>query len=124
MLFEWLHKRICLARSEDFRAIGRVVDGVLVGVVGFNGFNDRSVQLHMAGEGKRWISRKFISEVFNFAFVTCGCNVVFGIVPSGNVKALEIDLRLGFTEFARIDGAHSDGALHFLMMRRENCRWI
>lgn len=123
LLFSWLQERIGLVWSEDFRAIGRVVNGQLVGVVGFNGQNGASCQMHMAGEGKYWISRNFIREVFRYAFVTCGYNVVFGLVPSGNIVALEIDLRLGFKELATIVGAHPDGALHFLVMRREDCRW-
>lgn len=123
-LYEWLNERITLARCEDFRGIGRVVNGVLVGVVGFTGHNGASAQMHMAGEGKHWISRKFIRESFRYAFVTCGYNVVFGLVPSGNTVALDIDYRLGFKEVATIADAHPDGALHFLMMRREDCRWL
>lgn len=80
--------------------------------------------MHMAGDGKHWISRKFIREAFRYAFEVCGYNVVFGMVPSGNRAAYEIDIRLGFKEVATIVGAHPDGALHFLMMRREDCRWL
>lgn len=124
LLYAWLHERIALAWSEDFTAIGRVVDGALVGVVGFNGHNGACCQMHMAGEGKHWITRKFIREAFRYVFQTCGYNVVFGLVPSGNRVAYDIDIRLGFKEFATIPGAHPDGALHFLIMRREDCRWI
>lgn len=122
-LYEWINERVGLTRSEDFRAIGRVVDGELIGVCAFTGFNGASLQMHMAGSG-RWMSRHFLREAFRYAFGICGCNVVFGMVPSGNTKALEIDLRLGFEEVATIAGAHPDGALHVLMMRREQCRWL
>lgn len=124
LLFSWLESRTGIEWTPDFRAIGRVVNGELVGVVGFNGQNGASCQMHMAGEGKHWISRKFIREVFRYAFEICGYNVVFGTVPSGNVAAYEIDTRLGFEKIATIVGGHPDGALHFLMMRRENCRWL
>lgn len=124
LLFDWLQRRTGIERTPGFRAIGRVVDGELVGVVGFNGQNGASCQMHMAGEGKHWISRKFIREAFRYAFEVCGYNVVFGMVPSGNVAAYDIDIRLGFEEVATIVGAHPDGALHFLVMRREDCRWL
>lgn len=124
LLFDWLEKRVGLEWTPGFRAIGRVVDGELVGVVGFSGQNGASCQMHMAGEGKRWASRGFICEVFRYAFDVCGYNVVFGLVPSGNVAAYDIDIRLGFKELATIEGAHPDGALRFLMMRREDCRWL
>lgn len=124
LLYAWINERVGLARSEDFRAIGRVVDGQLVGVVAFTGHNGASLQMHMAGDGGRWMNRHFIREAFRYAFDICGCNVVFGMVPSGNADALSIDLRLGFKELATIAGAHPDGALHVLMMRREECRWL
>jgi hypothetical protein len=63
-------------------------------------------------------------ESFKYAFVTCGYNVVFGVVPSGNREAYDINIRLGFKELATIAGAHPDGALHFLVLRREDCRWL
>lgn len=122
-LYEWLNDRIGLARTEDFRAIGRIKDGKLVAVAGFTGYNGASIQMHMAVEGGH-MSRLHLKEAFRYAFETCGCEVVFGMVPSGNERALEIDLRLGFKEVANIAGAHPDGSLHILMMRREDCRWL
>jgi RimJ/RimL family protein N-acetyltransferase len=124
LLYEWLNERITLAWCEDFRGIGRVVNGELVGVIGFTGHNGASAQMHMAGDGKRWGSRKFLEEMFRYAFDICGYNVVFAVVPSGNTVALDIDLRVGFEELVTIADAHPDGALHFLVMRRENCRWL
>jgi hypothetical protein len=124
LLYRWLNDRISLAWCEDFRAIGRVLNGELVGVVGFTGHNGASCQMHMAGVTKDWMSRSFLRESFKYVFETCGYNVAFGVVPSGNTVALDIDLRLGFKELATIVGAHPDGALHFLVMRREDCRWL
>jgi RimJ/RimL family protein N-acetyltransferase len=124
LLFDWLHQRVGLTWSDDFTAIGRVVNGELVGVVGFNSHNGSSCQMHMAGEGKHWATRKFITEIFRYAFDTLGYQVVFGVVPSGNPGALAINYRLGFKELATIPSAHPDGALHIVMMRREDCRWF
>jgi L-amino acid N-acyltransferase YncA len=123
LLYEWINERVGLARSEDFRALGRIVDGKIVAVSAFTGYNGASLQMHMASDPGAW-TRRHLKETFRYAFETCGCQVVFGMVPSGNQKALEIDLRLGFEEVANIEGAHPDGSLHILMMRRENCRWI
>jgi hypothetical protein len=123
LLFEWISERIGLVWSEDFTAIGRVHDGKLVAVSAFTGFNGASCQVHMASDVGRF-SRFHVRETFRYAFDLCGCKVVFGMVPSGNKLALDIDLRLGFKELATIPGAHPDGALHVLMMRREDCRWL
>lgn len=123
LLYEWINERIGLARSEDFRALGRVEGDRLTAVVAFTGYNGSSLQMHMAGEGP-WITRHYLREVFRYVFVTCDCKVAFGMVPSGNVKALDIDRRFGFKELANIEGGHPDGSLHILMMRREDCRWL
>jgi hypothetical protein len=50
--------------------------------------------------------------------------MVFGIVPSGNIRALGIDRKLGFSELIYIPGAHPDGGIHILQMKREHCRWL
>lgn len=123
MLYEWISERVGMTRSEDFRAIGRIKDGKLVAVAAFTGYNGASLQMHMASEAGLF-SRKHIKAAFDYAFNVCGCELVFGMVPSGNTRALDIDLRLGFKEVANIAGAHPDGSLHILMMRREDCRWL
>lgn len=119
VLHEWLRKRIGLPWSTDFRALARVVDGEIVGCVGYEGFTGKSCRMHMAGEGN-WITREFIRRAFRYPFVILDLPMVFGVVPSGNKTALEIDLRLGFTELLYIDGAHPDGGLHFLQLKRED----
>lgn len=124
VLFDWLHQRIGLAWSVDFKAIGRVVNGELVGVVGYNNHTGSSCQIHMAGDHKHWITPTLLRTAFHLPFNNWGYQVLFGAVPSGNQEALDIDLRLGFTTMATVPGAHPDGALHMLMMRREDCRWI
>jgi hypothetical protein len=124
VLYDWLDKRIGLAWSTDFRALGRVVDKSLVGVVGYNGFNKSSCQMHMAGDGKRWISRELLHRAFELPFETWGLQMVIGLVPSGNTDALVIDKKLGFRQLTTIEGAHPDGALHLLVMTKEECRWL
>lgn len=124
VLHEWLNKRVGVPWSTDFRALARVVDKGIVGVVGYEGFTGRAVRMHMAGEGKRWITREFLTRAFRYPFITLDLPMVFGIVPSGNKAALEIDRRLGFTELMYVEGAHPDGGLHFLQLKREDCRFL
>src|SRR5688572_23269866 len=93
VLHDWLKQRIGLPWSTDFRALARVVDGEIVGVVGYEGFTGTACRMHMAGDGKRWINREFLHRAFHYPFVTLGLPMVFGVVPSGNKVALEIDLK-------------------------------
>jgi hypothetical protein len=123
-LFGFLADRIGIMWTPDFRALGRVVDGKLVGVIGFNNFNGASCHLHMAGDGARWMNRALLETVARYAFIGCKLEMVFGLVPSGNKAALEQDLRMGFTHLIEIPGAHPDGSLHILQMTRKQCRWM
>lgn len=118
MLHKWLGDRIGLHWSTDFRALARVVDSEIVGVVGYEGFTGTACRMHMAGEG-RWLTRGFIRRAFDLPFNYLNLQMVFGVVPSGNKTALDIDLRLGFTELIYIPGAHPDGGLHFLQLTKE-----
>jgi hypothetical protein len=124
VLFDFLAKRTGIMWTPDFRAIGRVVDGELVGVIGFNNFNGASCHIHMAGDGKRWMNRALLETAARYVFIGCKLEMMFGLVPSGNKAALEQDLRMGFIQLIEIPGAHPDGSLHILQMTRAQCRWI
>lgn len=124
VLYDWLNQRVGLAWSTDFTAIGRVKDGEIIGVVGYNNFTGTACQMHMAGEGGRWMNRHFLDQAFWYPFVALKLAMVFGVVPSGNQTALKIDLKLGFKQLMYIPGAHPDGGLHYLQMTRADCRWI
>lgn len=124
VLWEFLSKRIGIPYSTDFVALGRVREGQLLGVVGYNNFTGTSCHMHMAGEEGRWFSREFLYEAFRYPFETLGLTMVFGVVPSGNIRALRIDAKLGFRELIYIPGAHPDGGIHILQMKREECRWL
>ena len=124
-LTRWLCHRIGLVPSPDFRAIGSAspIDSRLRGVVGYDGYNGASVVMHMAGE-PGWIDKAILYAAFDYPFNVLGCNQVLGFVPSDNNTALEIDKRLGFEVVTELEGAHPDGSLFVLRLKRENCKWI
>lgn len=124
VLHQWLAVRIGLPWSTDFKALARVENREIVAVVGYEGFTGSACRMHMAGDRKGWITRDFIKRAFNYPFNILGLNMVFGLVPSGNTEALDVDLRLGFRELMYIPGAHPDGGMHFLQMLRKDCRWL
>jgi len=124
VLARWLCERIGLMPSPHLRCIANVNrDGKILGVVGFDGWNGASCQMHVAGEGN-WVTRDLLFAGFDYPFNVAGCRVVLGLVPSGNKQALRFDKHVGFEEVARIKDAHPDGELILLKMRRENCRYL
>jgi hypothetical protein len=124
LLASWLSRKIGLVPTPHIKCLGRLdSQGNLIGVVGYDGYNGASVQMHSAGVGN-WVNREFLYAAFDYPFRVMDCKVVLGLIPSGNVQAIRFNRHVGFTEVTRIEGAHPDGALILMQMRREECRWL
>lgn len=124
-LASWLCREIELVPTANLRCIGMVDDnGVLLGVVGFDGYNGASMEMHVAARSKRWLNRKLLRAAFDYIFNVVGAKVAIGKVAGDNLDALRFDLKLGFELCATIPDGHPSGCLHVLMMRREQCRFL
>lgn len=97
----------------------RITAGVLY--VESNGAN---VFMHVAGEGKHWLTRKFLWICFDYPFNQLKLRRVTGVVPSSNLAARRFDEHLGFRLEAALKDAHPDGDLLVYSMTREQCRWL
>lgn len=105
--------------------ISRVdAEGELLGGVIFQAYTGASIHVHMAGFRDNWCNRDLIWCIFHYAFDQLECKKVFGQVSEANVKALEIDLKLGFKIVAKVDDVFPEGACLVLAMSREDCRWL
>ena len=81
--------------------------------------------MHIWVDSPKALTRKYIQEVFNYVFTTCGVGVAIGVTPCNNTRALELNKRVGFVEVCRIKDGYAlgtDSAIQ--VMRREECRWI
>ena len=106
------------------RAIGLVRDGNLVAGVLFEHYNGRSIAMHVAGEGRDWMTRDFLMECFRYPFVQLGVHKIIGLVDSSNRDARRLDEHLGFHMEAKIAGAAPRGDLMVYTMTREQCRFL
>ena len=79
--------------------------------------------MHMAGQ-PGWIDKSMLHAAFDYPFNVMGCDQVLAFVPSGNEAALDINRRLGFEVVIELDGAHPDGSLFVMRMKRDNCKWL
>ena len=123
VLASWLCHRIGYMPSQNIRCIGNVRDGQIVGVIGYDGYNGASVQMHVAGT-PGWVNRSILFAAFDYPFKRLHCEMVIGLVPSGNKEAIRFNERLGFQLENELHGAHPDGSLLLMTMRRNDCRWI
>lgn len=123
LLKDWLCERIGLTPTPHLVCIGNVFDDKIRGVVGYDGYNGASVQMHVAGEGN-WFTKDFAFSVFHYPFAVCGVNMLIGMVPSGNADAIRFNKHIGFNVARELHGAHPDGSLLIMTMTRRECRFL
>lgn len=99
-------------------------NGELVAGVLFDNCVGRSVQMHVAAIGKRWMTREYLHFCFRYPFEQLGVNKIIGLVDSTNSTALTFDRHLGFQDEAVIAGAGREGDIVILSMTRDQCRFL
>jgi hypothetical protein len=111
----WMGQYICL---------GIEIDGELKAGVVYDGYSGWDINMHMAIDDRRAVSRKTLKVAFTFPFITLACRRITGLVPSKNVKARRFDEHLGFVlEGVKKCALEDDDELIYGMVK-ENCRWI
>ena len=110
---------------QGMRGIGLERDGELVAGILYEGYNKQSIWGHVAAEpGSQWLNKEFLRFCCDYAFVTCGVQMVLGYMEASNAHALRFANHLGFRETARITQAARDGGdILILKMRKEDCRY-
>jgi len=104
--------------------IGLEKDGKLVAGVMYSDCNGSNVCMHVAAEGKEWMTREYLWFCFYYPFEQLKVKRITGLVDDDNQAALEFDLHLGFKEEYRLKDAGKNGDLIILVMRKEDCRFL
>jgi hypothetical protein len=122
----WMQKQARPIRCEDTQGIVAYDEhGKIVAMAAFDGFTADSCNAHVAITNPLVIRAGFLNEVFRHLFVVCDRKRVFGLVASNNRKALNFDLKIGFTEVARIPDGYETGVDYVVVrLDKEDCRWI
>lgn len=119
-----MHARSGLPIQKEFHGVAREVDGQIVAAWGYDSFQDWSCQLHACTDVPSGFNRTLLRAGFAVPFHQWGYRCVIGIIQHGNAKSLKFAEHLGFKEFGTVPDAHPSGALHFLVLRKEDCRWL
>ena len=112
--------------SEGRTAIGGVdEDGTPLWAVIYDHYEKGgSIQVHIAIDNPKHVTRRAIEHVFEYPFCQLGVKKVLGIVNSQNHRALTFDLRLGFQIEHIVKDAYDRGDMYILSMTQEQCRWL
>lgn len=122
---DFINKVLCSQFStENTNFLGWETNGKIVAVCAYSCFQNKSIEIHIASDGKNWLTRSFLYHAFYYPFEFLKVKVLLGYVDSENERALKFNRHLGFTEECRIKDCGKNGDLIILTMRKENCKFI
>lgn len=91
----------------------------------FDMFTPNSAQTHIVMTNPIVLRHKFLESAAEFVFIHAKRNVIYGLVPADNVKAVKFDKHIGFVEQIRLKDGFKKGVDYIIFeMRKENCRWL
>lgn len=99
---------------------GEIVAGIVT--YGSNGVN-AMVEIAIDKQGKDTFD--LLRAYFKHVFIMLGLKRLTATVPQSRPDLLAFDLHVGFKEeFLMQDAAPDGGALHVIVMRAQDCRWL
>jgi hypothetical protein len=121
-----LFNEIGVQRCDDLQAIFWADDkNQIEWVVGYTAFIGKTCQMHMVNLKGGYTPKQLLKAAFDYPFNQCKLEMVFGVVNSKNIKAMEYDQKLGFTEAKRFAEMHENGGdIVVFEMNKADCRWI
>ncbi|WP_282197613.1 GNAT family N-acetyltransferase [Turicimonas muris] len=110
---------------EDAMVFGLVEGSHIHGVCVFTDYRETTINMHVAGAEKGWITRDFIRACFHYVFNELRCHTALGLVRTDNQDALLFDTKLGFKVRGTIPKGDYDGCDFYLMaMTKDECKWL
>ena len=97
-----------------------------VGIVVMDSWTATSVQIHQIIINPMVLRHGFFEEVAEYVFNHAGRELMIGLVPSNNAKALQMNGKIGFETAAVIpDGVDTGVDIVIMTMRKEQCKfWV
>lgn len=121
----WIQAQAAPILCEDTKGIVVVRDGARVAAAVFDSWSPNSCLAHLIIQDPFVIRHGFLHEAFKFVFLTHGRELMTGLTPADNLKALKLNKHIGFRELCRIPNGHKPGIDSVLqIMTRAECRWL
>lgn len=113
-------------RCEDTKGIIALDDkGDMLAACLFDTWTYNSCQIHIYIKDPNVLRHGFQQEVFNYAFNTGRRNVIIGVTPANNAKALKFIQHMGFVKQGIIPDGYKHGVDFVITtLRVEDCKWL
>lgn len=99
-------------------------DYKIMGVTAFSMFTEHNCELSVASVTPKFMTRDYLRAVFHYPFITCGKTRITAIIEHDNLKAQEIDRRLGFVHEAELKNWYGNKNGIVMRMLKDECKWI
>ena len=119
----WVAERAGVSVTSRATALGWMKDKLMAGVI-YDDFNGANMMTHIAGEGKRWMTREYLWTIFSYPFDLCGVKRITATVAEGNEASQLFVEHLGFTLEAELEDAHPTGNMLLYRMMKKDCRFL
>lgn len=119
VIWQWLNRKVKLPWSSDLRCIAAMrEDGTIASAVGFNAWTENACWMHVAFDSSHGLTRALWRAAFEYPFITCGKEAVYGLTPKHLIDALAMNRKLGFRQIAEtVDCIMFE-------MKADECRWL
>lgn len=104
--------------------IGLDMDGKIVACSGYDYYNVTSIQQHICITPGVNVPRVFWWFIAYYPFEQLGVDMLIGVTPSTNKRALNLARRYGYVEQHRIVGGVQGGDLVIQTLMKKNCKWL
>ncbi len=122
--WEWIQRHTSPALCKDTTGLVAMRGDQIVGAVVFGGFSPNSCSVHIAIEDPRVVKR-LLQMSGEFVFLHAKRQVVLGMTPADNERALRLNSGVGFKEVHRIKDGYKKGVDFVLQeLRQEDCKWF
>jgi hypothetical protein len=119
IVWEWMHRKVKLPWSSDLRCMAAMrEDGTIASAVAYNAWTENACWMHVAFDGSHGLTRALWRAAFEYPFIHCGKDAVYGLTPKHLPEALAMNRKLGFRQIAEtVDCIMFE-------MKSDECRWI
>ena len=97
----WVATKLDIRQWPQSYSIANVKDGFILGATVLHNYYPETgvVEMTSASDSPRWMSRKMLNAVFEYAFTTLGCQLVVLRVSQINARMVNIAEGLGFSGY-------------------------
>jgi len=99
---------------------GRIIAGVL-----YEGWNEQNIVAHIAGEGKRWATKRYLGVIFDYPFNQLGVHRITLTIDDDNADSINLATRMGFELECKLAQANPRGGdILIFRMFKEQCKYL